>query len=213
MWYVSPPLGATCYFKSTDGHNNNWSFSTVRLNLSTAEAAAAAGGCVIVDATRRGKVGSLRGFVAWAGNAIERMKARQLLAKLFQAASCGLLVRSPPRRACCLTCPSWALPPALQRFPDAMSKTIPMWCAVLNRAVHRLRQQAAAPAAAPHAAAAVAAGAVPGAAPWDCKLHLPPWVSDVERNSIQQRLDGWVDDLFGVCGQGWQRHNHDRQGI
>ncbi|KAL4421701.1 hypothetical protein ABPG77_010645 [Micractinium sp. CCAP 211/92] len=139
VWYVSPPLGATCYFKSTDGHNNNWSFSTVRLNLSTAEAAAAAGGCVIVDATRRGK-----------------------------------------------------------RFPDAMSKTIPMWCAVLNRAVHRLRQQAAAPAAAPHAAAAVAAGAVPGAAPWDCKLHLPPWVSDVERNSIQQRLDGWVDDLFGV---------------
>ena len=51
----APPV-ATCYFKSTDGHNNNWSFSTVRLNLHVAEAAAAAGGALLVDATRRGKV-------------------------------------------------------------------------------------------------------------------------------------------------------------
>lgn len=93
-----------------------------------------------------------------------------------------------------------------------MSKTIPMWCAVMNRAIHRLRQQAAGAAAAPSAAAGAgeaapcgalaaeqaAAGAAPGAVHWDCGLHLPPWVSDVERNSIQQRLDGWVDDLFGV---------------
>jgi tRNA A64-2'-O-ribosylphosphate transferase len=56
VWYVRPPLGDTCYFKSTDGHNGNWSFSTVRLNLNLAEAAAASGGCLIVDATKRGKV-------------------------------------------------------------------------------------------------------------------------------------------------------------
>lgn len=127
------------------------------------------------------------------------------------------------RWACCPTAVSRISSCALQRFPDAMSKTIPMWCAVLNRAIHRLRQQtAAAAAAAPAAAgtaacgtepstaaagpalaaegpaAAASAGEPPGAAPWDCDLHLPPWVSDVERNSILQRLDGWVDDLFGV---------------
>lgn len=32
LWY-SPRFEATCYFKSTDGHANNWSFSTSRLNL------------------------------------------------------------------------------------------------------------------------------------------------------------------------------------
>ena len=113
-----------------------------------------------------------------------------------------------------------------------MSKTVPIWAAVLNRAVHRLRCQrrraaggaAAADAAAdPDAAAlgeaAAAAGAAAAAAgaggtavqggaeggvadgaaaAWDCAVHLPPWVSEVEANSIRQRLDGWVDDLLGV---------------
>jgi tRNA A64-2'-O-ribosylphosphate transferase len=46
------PIDGTCYFKSTDGHNNNWSFSATRLNVHVAECAARAGGCVIVDATR-----------------------------------------------------------------------------------------------------------------------------------------------------------------
>jgi tRNA A64-2'-O-ribosylphosphate transferase len=32
LWYA-PRFDATCYFKSTDGHQNNWSFSTARLNL------------------------------------------------------------------------------------------------------------------------------------------------------------------------------------
>lgn len=54
LWYVRDG-DPTCYFKSTDGHNGTWSFSTVRLNLHIAELAAARGGCIIVDATRRGK--------------------------------------------------------------------------------------------------------------------------------------------------------------
>lgn len=34
LWYAPPrALTATCYFKSTDGHAGNWSFSTARLNL------------------------------------------------------------------------------------------------------------------------------------------------------------------------------------
>ncbi|KAK3252216.1 hypothetical protein CYMTET_38477, partial [Cymbomonas tetramitiformis] len=32
LWYA-PQADDTCYFKSTDGHNSNWSFSTTRLNL------------------------------------------------------------------------------------------------------------------------------------------------------------------------------------
>lgn len=32
LWY-SPAFDATCYFKSTDGHTNNLSFNTSRLNL------------------------------------------------------------------------------------------------------------------------------------------------------------------------------------
>lgn len=43
------------YFKSTDGHNGNWSFSCTRLNLHVAEVAARQGGVIIVDATRKGK--------------------------------------------------------------------------------------------------------------------------------------------------------------
>ncbi|KIY93454.1 tRNA A64-2'-O-ribosylphosphate transferase, partial [Monoraphidium neglectum] len=54
LWYA-PRFDATCYFKSTDGHNGWWSFSTTRLNMALAEAAAARGGAVVVDATRKGK--------------------------------------------------------------------------------------------------------------------------------------------------------------
>lgn len=54
LWYCRQPDG-TCYFKSTDGHQNNWSFSTTRLNWNVAELAASRGGVVIVDATRKGK--------------------------------------------------------------------------------------------------------------------------------------------------------------
>ena len=54
LWHVRDPH-ETCYFKSTDGHNGNWAFSTTRLNMHVAETAAAQNGCVIVDATRRGK--------------------------------------------------------------------------------------------------------------------------------------------------------------
>ena len=59
LWYT-PSSARTCYFKSTDGHTGQWSFSLVRLNLNLAEEAAQAGGSIIVDATRRGKVFPVR---------------------------------------------------------------------------------------------------------------------------------------------------------
>ena len=33
-------------------------------------------------------------------------------------------------------------------------------------------------------------------AAWDCSVHLPLWISQNERTQIEERLDGWVDQLF-----------------
>lgn len=72
-WYTNQ-FTTSCYFKSTDGHTNNWSFSTRRLNLHLIENLHSSNGLIIVDSTRRGK-----------------------------------------------------------RIPDSLSKTIPLWIAILNK--------------------------------------------------------------------------------
>ncbi|KAF2719607.1 initiator tRNA phosphoribosyl transferase [Polychaeton citri CBS 116435] len=74
-WYIPPAYKAgSAYFKSTDGHHGQWSFSLRRLNLHLLDVIGRHGGCIIVDSTRRGK-----------------------------------------------------------SMPDALSKTVPIWIAVLNR--------------------------------------------------------------------------------
>lgn len=74
IWYCDPKkYEKTCYFKSTDGHTNQWNFSTRRLNFHLLPLLKDHSGIIIVDSTRRGK-----------------------------------------------------------KMPDALSKTIPIWCAVLN---------------------------------------------------------------------------------
>ncbi|KAL9038655.1 MAG: hypothetical protein Q9214_005194 [Letrouitia sp. 1 TL-2023] len=73
-WYIPPRIKAgSAYFKSTDGHQGQWSFSMRRLNLQVLEIVGRDGGCVIADSTRRGK-----------------------------------------------------------SMPDALLKTVPIWCAVFN---------------------------------------------------------------------------------
>jgi len=81
-WYC-PNYNDTSYYKSTDGHSRNWQFSFQRLNLHIAELASKAGGCIIVDSTRKGK-----------------------------------------------------------QYPDSFSRTIPIWCGVINRSVATLHRQA-----------------------------------------------------------------------
>lgn len=74
LWYCNPEdYEQTSYFKSTDGHINQWDFSTRRLNFHLLPTIKDNGGIIIVDSTRRGK-----------------------------------------------------------KIPDALSKTVPIWCAVLN---------------------------------------------------------------------------------
>ncbi|KGQ10221.1 hypothetical protein BBAD15_g4438 [Beauveria bassiana D1-5] len=111
-WYVRPEnKGGSAYFKSTDGHERAWKFSTRRLNLHIVELAEKHDGVIIVDSTRRGK-----------------------------------------------------------RMPDALSTTIPVWCAVLNRVLlpqHPLSQ----------------------------KLFLPPSLPPTTHAQITALLPGFVASL------------------
>lgn len=117
-WHVAPPAAAA-RFKSTDGHAGAARLPLDRLNLAFARAAAAAGGAVLVDATRRGKA-----------------------------------------------------------FPDALSRTVPVWAAVVNAA-----------------AAAVRGLTGEAAAPW-LALRLPPWVPPSEAASLAARVPAWADAVL-----------------
>lgn len=129
-WYVPPDgsddvLPKQCYFKSTDGHVNKWGFSFARLNLHVALDAARHGGCIVVDATRRGKM-----------------------------------------------------------FPDALSKTVPIWCAVVNTAVALYRMDTV----------DVDDESSEGNFA-QISLQLPPWVPDGEAAQIEARIDAWAMQL------------------
>ncbi|KAH9605179.1 hypothetical protein KSS87_019010 [Heliosperma pusillum] len=133
LWYSST-FYQTCYFKSTDGHNNNWSFNTSRLNLHVALLAGQKGGCIIVDSTRKGK-----------------------------------------------------------RLPDSMSKTIPIWTCVLNRAIQRYRNPGHKDENVKHVDENISnvdhEASEEASVNWDCSLHLPLFISKTERASIERRLE------------------------
>ncbi|KZT69627.1 initiator tRNA phosphoribosyl transferase [Daedalea quercina L-15889] len=64
-----------------------------------------------------------------------------------------------------------------KRIPDALSKTVPIWCTVINRAVQRKYPDR-------HKAG------------WDLDLYCPSGaVSAQEKAQIERLLDGWVDSL------------------
>ncbi|QLL31139.1 hypothetical protein HG536_0A09560 [Torulaspora globosa] len=116
LWYCDPKqYGQTSYFKSTDGHVNQWDFSVRRLNFHLLPTIAKNSGVIIVDSTRRGK-----------------------------------------------------------KIPDALSKTVPIWCAVLNSIAMEHRN---------------------GSSEQEI-LYLPPTsVSESERHSIRTRLPALVKKL------------------
>lgn len=61
-------------------------------------------------------------------------------------------------------------------MPDALSKTVPIWCSVLNRAVKRAYDKTFL---------------------WDVGLYCPPGaVSPQECSQIERRLDGWATALL-----------------
>ena len=65
-----------------------------------------------------------------------------------------------------------------KRIPDALSKTVPIWCAVINRAIlHKYGNE------------------IRG--PWDTSLYTPPAVvSPQEHDQIDNRLDEWAQSLI-----------------
>ena len=97
LWYTAEQHAGTCYFKSTDGHSGNWSFSTTRLNWHVAELAARQGGCLIVDATRKGKrfpVSRQRRSTACNNNMLVKVAGDRMLVMLrgtVRAAAAGWL--------------------------------------------------------------------------------------------------------------------------
>ncbi|KAG6832083.1 hypothetical protein H0H87_002911 [Tephrocybe sp. NHM501043] len=112
-WYADPTLASSipAYFKSTDGHNNNWGFNLRRPNLHLLP--------LIAEHHRAGK-----------------------------------------------------------RIPDALSKTVPIWCAVVNRAITRRYPG-------------------PDKGSWDTALYTPAGaVSAQEHHQIELRIDAWADALF-----------------
>ncbi|KAL5052667.1 hypothetical protein RYX36_033349 [Vicia faba] len=82
-----------------------------------------------------------------------------------------------------------------KRFPDSMSKTIPIWTCVLNRAISQFRtdsniheNDAALPQEDCNGCGEVARD-------WDCSLHLPLWVPQTEKASIEEHLEEWTEQL------------------
>ncbi len=105
LWYMKPSeYTTTAYFKSTDGHNNEWDFSTRRLNFHLLPLLENSNSLGIVDSARSGK-----------------------------------------------------------RIPDSLSKTIPIWCAILNKASFPRKS-------------------------WNDLLALPPDISPTEKSGILAKL-------------------------
>ncbi|WVW84199.1 hypothetical protein I302_106229 [Kwoniella bestiolae CBS 10118] len=64
-----------------------------------------------------------------------------------------------------------------KRMPDGLSKTVPIWCCVINLAIELRRN-------------------IPLDEDWDTELYLPPKVvSPSEKSQIEERLDEWAETL------------------
>ena len=61
-------------------------------------------------------------------------------------------------------------------FPDSLTKTLPIWCCVINRAVAAKRGNDA------HGW-------------WDTTLRLPTWIPESEASQIEARIGSWVSAL------------------
>lgn len=80
---------------------------------------------------------------------------------------------------------------------DAFTKTVPIWCAVLNRAVREITDRLR---PASHSDdRQKCSDSVSETAHWDHDIHVPPWVSENEANHISIRLDDWTKELLQVC--------------
>lgn len=76
-WYIRPrDKGGSAYFKSTDGHERAWKFSTRRLNLHLVELIERCDGVIIVDSTRRGKRAYAPFYSQWSTRPTRQLLSR-----------------------------------------------------------------------------------------------------------------------------------------
>lgn len=80
-----------------------------------------------------------------------------------------------------------------KRFPDSFSRTMPIWCAVWNRALLEVRQRAANATA---AAGADSPDTSASDAAWDTALHMPLWVRSVSTPTCSPPLSDWYSLHF-----------------
>ncbi|XP_065851324.1 tRNA A64-2'-O-ribosylphosphate transferase isoform X2 [Euphorbia lathyris] len=85
-----------------------------------------------------------------------------------------------------------------KRFPDSMSKTIPIWACVLNRSILNYKKKLRDNEMTMHKEADASSCAQYTSLDsdnWDCSLHLPLWVPDTEKSAIEDRLEQWAKEL------------------
>ena len=132
---MQPQSGSKfAYFKSTDGHFNNWSFNLRRPNVHLLQILA-----------------ENPGYIPWlAGWSRSHLYIRIILVDSTRAG---------------------------KRMPDALSKTVPIWCAVVNRAI---------------------AKKLPSGIPleWETGFFTPPAsVSQQEHHQIEKSINEWAESL------------------
>eukprot|EP01119_Soliformovum_irregulare_P013629 TRINITY_DN3653_c0_g1_i2.p1 TRINITY_DN3653_c0_g1~~TRINITY_DN3653_c0_g1_i2.p1 ORF type:complete len:523 (-),score=112.59 TRINITY_DN3653_c0_g1_i2:22-1458(-) len=65
-----------------------------------------------------------------------------------------------------------------KRFPDSMSRTIPIWACTINRALAKIRGLT-----------------------WDTSLHMPHWVPASEKSQVEPLIDTFVEKLLSSGAQ------------
>jgi len=117
-WYCNDPKVKTCYFKSTDGHNDQWDFNSRRLNINVLELILSSIPVIIVDATANSR----------------------------------------------------------KVYPDALSKTIPIWITVFNTYLKKISNLDI-----------------------DTPINLPRTITTTEKNNlvahIDNKLEPWLVEL------------------
>lgn len=184
LWYTPAP-DLKCYFKSTDGHYGNWSFSKTRLNLNVALAAARSGGCLIVDSTRRGKSFPVR---------MPALHSIRTGVSPVAPVSSRIL-----QDAFTKTIPIWAavLNEAVNRH---RTRKLASPLQELGRKDHPSWEKSGAQDdSLPDLGTTDEREKKSNSPDWGVEVHLPLWISRNERVGIQQRVESWVSDLLQVC--------------
>ncbi|CAB1112059.1 unnamed protein product [Ectocarpus sp. CCAP 1310/34] len=159
---------------------SRWAFSYTRLNIHLAAAAAAAGGCIVVDSTRAGK--------RFPDSFTTTVRTHHD----FGFANVCFILRSATAQH------------VLRRKGGAwpLAKEVPIWCCLLNRLAAPTNDDSGTPSSASIGGERSSEKFEQGSCPrkengnfWDTALHTPRWLSASEASQIEERMPGWIQGL------------------